>query len=182
MKKKIFQLIAISILVFGSWYIMTGEKSKEKIKINSEKSSSPIEEASFTARELQEYYEVYKNPFVIATRNRFNDYLAGNYKLILDKEAGELKGNSTGMDSFDKSYYESRFTVASIDDFPAGGKEIILISKDKPDKLFHTWIYKLSDGNYELRGFWQDNGFDGKKMEQVRQRYNKFLNDTEHSL
>ncbi len=71
--------------------------------------------------------------------------------------------------------------VFTINDFMAGGKEISIIFRDKPDKLFNVWVYKLATGNYDLREFWQNPGYSEDKMKEVLVQYKQLLDDKAHS-
>ena len=155
-----------------------------------------IAELEFTPEQLEGYYKVYSNPFVLHVRKALNGYLDGTNDGILSPETaikaqtleGAFPGNGienakstpAGLDSFSKDYYRSKFIVMAIDDGITGGKIINIIFQDKPDKLFNAWVYKGED--FELRGFWQNMNFTSEEMRKTVIQYKRFIEDKEHAL
>jgi hypothetical protein len=138
------------------------------------------------SKEMREgYFQTYKNPAVIYIRTALNIYLNGDLNNLLPKSAKEKKESNDliyGLDSFNKSYYKSKFVVIYYDTAPFGGQNITILFQDKPDRFFTTWVYKLADKTYELRGFWakkQDNPEDIKK---INTEFKEFLMDKEHAM
>lgn len=155
-----------------------------------------VKELEFNKEELESYYKIYQNPFVIAIRTALNNYLKGNYKdLGFDQsEIDSVVKTSTtdgilgGLDSFDKSYYQSKFIVVEAENSAAGGQIITIMFQDKQDKLFVTWVYnenwvdKLAVGKYVLREFMERKVFNGKSAETIRKELKRLLDDKEHAL
>ena len=144
---------------------------------------------TFTPEEFEDYYQVYRNPYVIHIRKVLNSYLEGKIEGISSpnvvvKTDIDKDGFMTGLDSFSKDYYKSKFVVFSINDFLGGGKEIQIIFQDKPDRLFSAWVYKLVGDTeiYDLKGFWQNPNITGEKLNQFNEQNKIFLEDREHSL
>ncbi|MBI4065337.1 hypothetical protein HY409_03130 [Candidatus Gottesmanbacteria bacterium] len=165
-------------------------------RINSTSPSSITEEtpielkevklSELNPKELKEYYQVYKKPYVQFLRKALDAYLANdssgvNISMGAVKE-DRREGIITGLDAFDKSYYKSKFVVVTINDSIAGGKDIQIMFQEKPDRIFYAWVYELADGTYELRGFNSKEYFDPEKMKQLNETYKQLLLDKDHAL
>lgn len=144
-----------------------------------------IKELHFTQEELKSYYSSYKNPFVLHIRKALDNYLIGINEGInpvaIKADKGE-GGTIGGLDSFSKKYYKSKFIVFVINNSDFGGKIINIVFQDKPDKLFNAWVYQITDGSYELRGFWQNKTFTEIEMKKIQKEYKIYLNDRQHAL
>jgi len=157
-----------------------------------------IKELEFAQEQLEGYYEVYKNPYVLHIRKALNGYLNGiNEGIEFPEsviEAHILEGTPpesgiessdpapSGLDSFSKDYYRSKFVVMAINDGVMGGKIINIIFQDKPDKLFNAWVYQMADGVYDFRGFWQNMNFTGEELDNFIKLYKSQIEDKEHAL
>jgi hypothetical protein len=108
-------------------------------------------------------------------------YLAGKEMPDLTIDKNDLDGAPSGLADFDKEYYQSKFAVLAIDNALPGGKDVLIIFQDKPDKIFTAWVYKLADGKYDFRGFWE-NDEATKKIDLVLKVFGKYIFDREHSL
>ena len=165
-------------------------------RINNTSPSSITEEAptelkevklsELNPKEVEEYYQTYKKPYVQFLRKALDAYLANDSSGV-NISTGAVKedrreGIITGLDAFDKNYYKSKFVVVTIDDSIAGGKDIQIMFQDKPDRIFYAWVYELADGTYELRGFNSKEYFDPDKMKKLNEAYKQFLLDKEHAL
>ncbi len=136
--------------------------------------------------DINQYYQVYNDPYVLYLRKALNAYLADTINEVnvaeeainKDKENGLI----TGLDSFDKSYYRSKFVVFTINNNLAGGKDIEIVFQEKPDRIFYAWVYQLADGNYELRGFNSKENIDKEQMSKILEGYKDLILDKEHSL
>lgn len=142
--------------------------------------------SSQDSAEQSNYYKVYDNPYVIYLRKSFNAYLNNDINSVSISTTAIEKnikdGIINGLDSFDKSYYKSKFVVITINDSLAGGKDIQIIFQDKPDRIFYAWVYQLSDGNYELRGFNSKENIDKNEMDKIIETYRSYIFDGNHSL
>jgi len=195
-KRVILSTVVVLTVILGATYIYFTERpvgnngnpglaTADKIEV----SASPVATTSasnFTPNQLQVYYKVYQDPFVIHIRKVFTSYLDGsNYgmsepQLVIVPSTSSSRLN--GLSSFIKDYYQSKFIVYSIDNNIAGGKNISIIFQDKPDKLFSAWVFKLTGGTYDLRGFWQNLAYSPEKMKQVQSDFKEFLEDRNHAL
>jgi hypothetical protein len=124
--------------------------------------------ASLHSAQLSQYYAVYENQDVILLRKVFNDYLHGRN----DNESEyEL------LSQWDRSYYQSKFIVLSIENGLAGGVWITVIFQDHPDRVFNAWVFNHG----ELRAF-DSPGRSDQDMENLRSEFRQFLDDKEHAL
>ena len=141
---------------------------------------------TFIAGGLQDYYNSYKNPYVIHLRKAIDGYLNGtNYgmqspQLVI--ESSSSSGMLSGLSSFSKDYYKSKFVIFGISDSLAGGENISIIFQNKQDKLFEAWVYKLAGGTYDLRGFSQVLSITPEQMKAIQEQYKTLLEDKSHSL
>jgi len=102
------------------------------------------------------------NPEFPQIRKALDYYLAGDTKKLARTfvMGGE---ESSGLDHFDKSYYRSPFfPLYTRPNHMGGGKVVGIIFKDKPDKAFDVWVYKMNDGRYEARSFTEVKDIDEK--------------------
>ncbi|MBI2621992.1 MAG: hypothetical protein HYW63_05115 [Candidatus Levybacteria bacterium] len=152
----------------------------------SKSSPQTTQEVSVNQKELEGYYQVYKNPSVIFLRKAFNAYLAndGSQVCILQGAVKEdrREGIITGLDAFSRDYYKSKFIVATIDDNQENGKDIQIIFQDKPDRIFYAWVGDNPDGKTCLIGFNSKEYFDPDKVKDLNEVYKRFLLDKEHAL
>jgi len=103
--------------------------------------------------------QIYTNPFVTHIRTALNNYLSGSGIGIEDKALDDFDiepdDTTCGLNSFDKSYYKSKFIVFRASDNEYGGVQTYVVFVDKPDTLFWVWTYLYAgEGDeYVLRGF-----------------------------
>lgn len=137
-------------------------------------------------KELEEYYQTYKKPYVQFVRKALDAYLANDSSGVNISMGAVTKdhreGIISGLDSFDKSYYKSKFVVVTINDSIAGGKDIQIIFQDKPDRIFYAWVYQLADGTYELRGFNSKETINQELLDAAIEFYGDLVFDKEHAL
>lgn len=172
---KILAPIIIVLLIGGGLFFENSYNKDIKDKATTEKppqvAPSP-ESAStpppLTQEQKEEYYEIYRNPYVIHIRTALTNYLAGNedgYTSIAS-DASELgSGTRSGLDSFDKEYYKGRFVVLSNEGSSLMGDRVFaILFPDRPDQVFIASVYELGGGGYELRSFFVSNGPQGKEL------------------
>lgn len=183
--KKIVPPIVLVLLILAFAQSMQPKPVKKAIP-----TPTPVvvKEIKFTPEQLTQYYHVYTNPYVLAIRKALNGYLDRTMAGItipsdvVVKSAKSSDGSLEGLDSFSKDYYKSKFIVYTIVDSVTGGKAINIIFQDKPDRIFFTWVYKLADGTYELRGFAQNNEFTSQDIKNINIEYKTLIADKQHSL
>ena len=136
--------------------------------------------------DINDYLKIYSDPYVLFLRKALNAYLDNTISKVnvaeeainKDKENGFI----TGLDSFDKTYFRSKFVVFTINNNIAGGKDVEIIFQEKPDRIFYAWVYQLADGNYELRGLSSEENVDKEKMSKILEGYKDLILDKENSL
>ncbi len=181
-------LIYISASILYDLYFPKDEKPiASTVSVTDETpDQADVEELQFTDQEKAGYYESYKSPYVIAIRKALDSYLSGKDDYLEDLAIESSKDEDaavSGLDSFDKSYYKSKFIVYYKNRAIVGGQTIQIIFVDKPDKLFVAWVYDIGDvGNYTLRTFYENIKFTPDKMLEIRKQYRSFFSDTEHMM
>lgn len=136
---------------------------------------------------VDDWNEIYKDPFVMHIRKALDGYLNGTNAGMSVPESiinplENDKEKITGLSSFSKDYYKSKFIVISIAGNPYGGRQINILFQDKPDKIFWVWVYKQTDGNYDLRGLAQSTKFTEEDIASIVKNDKKLLEDKEHAL
>ncbi len=142
-----------------------------------------VEAVVFSEEEIQQYKETLKGPYVAQVRTGLNGYLDGSNNGIdgdFTIKRKQEDGIISGLESFDKSYYQSKFIVIGVDDFIGGGKEVSIIFQDKPDKMFGAWVYDRPD--YILRGFWEKSDWGVKEMSNITQELANYLHDEDYGI
>lgn len=129
----------------------------------------------FTSPSIQEVNfnkEMAQDRFVKYLRTALNNWLSGKYGsathpktsyecpytgLMYGKQcpdgAFDEGDYSSGLSKIDPTYLKSKFIVLSADGAPGGGESIVLLFKDKPDKVFYAWVYRYRDDNDVIKGF-----------------------------
>lgn len=131
---------------------------------------------SFTAplaEELDFYQEVSRDDFVKYLRVALDNFLSGKYGSATHPrtsykclhtgliegvqcpdgtfdEEGEFK---YGLSKIDRTYLASKFIVLGTDVAVTGGESIVLLFKDRPDKVFNAWVYRYRGEGDIIRGF-----------------------------
>ena len=182
MKKIIVILVIIALSAIAVTYALKKPTSVSTVA----PSPTSAQQISLTPKQLQQYYAIYKDPYVIHLRKELNGYLDGSNDGISDSnlviKSNKRDGYIDGLSSFNKDYFKGKFIVYTIENSIAGGKDIAIIFQDKPDKLFNAWVYKLAGGEYDLRGFSQVLNYTPAKMQEIQNKYHVFLSDKNHSL
>lgn len=183
-------LLILLILIIGFIYIK-GHEVQNKVKII-ETPKPTISDSNVpdswkdTSNNIEDYYKVYKNPAVLYLRKALNAFLSNDSSNInisnVAVEKDTRDGIISGLDSFDKEYYRSKFVVLTINKSISGGVDIQILFQDRPDRIFYAWVYKLADESFELRGFNSKEVMNPKAMEAIQTEYKTFLEDKEHAL
>ena len=186
MKNIKFKVFLVLLLTFISLFvILRAGKSTNSAVISSTK--APVKTILNASKDqLQQYYSVYRDPYIIYLRKALNAYLAHDSSGVdismAAVQTSTISGFLSGLDSFSKDYYKSKFVVMTFRDSVAGGKDIQIMFQDKPDKIFYAWVYKLSTGTYELRGFNVNENFSQKDIKSVVDYYKPLFFDKNYSL
>ncbi|OGH18810.1 MAG: hypothetical protein A3F31_04515 [Candidatus Levybacteria bacterium RIFCSPHIGHO2_12_FULL_38_12] len=181
----LFVVLFIVIAVYGYSLKENPIYLKQEASINTNKSIE-LKPLVIDQKDLEGYYRVYKNPYVVYLRKALNAYLVNDSSEVTISMTAIQKDNRegiiSGLDSFEKDYYKSKFVVLTINGNIGGGKDIQIIFQEKPDRIFYAWVYDLADGTYELRGFNSKEHFDEKAMKETIDYYKPYLFDKEHAL
>ena len=157
-------LVALCLIFISSFYFLNINYQNSS-KSNSQVSNAAVES---TQNNIDNYYKIYQDPYVINLRQSFNNYISNNDGI-------------NDLASYDSSYYKSKFVVLTIDNNIGGGKNIQIIFQDKPDKVFSAWVYKLATGEYELRSF-NTKDYDKQTLNKILSSYNSLIFDKNHSI
>lgn len=127
--------------------------------------------------------EIYNNPYVKHIRTALDGHLSGTSNGV--EEDGTLGNDSEnlncGPNSFDKSYYKSKFIVFDAENSDYGGVSAHIVFINKPDTIFWTWIYQYDSGEYTLRAFCKDGPPEDKEGE-FKNFINGIIKESKFSL
>lgn len=175
---KTFYKIIIAIQFVAIVMLTVGLFANDPIVSNKQTLDTELVSQSEILQNEEQYKKTYNQPYVKFLRTALDDYLAGDgsSERILQASVTPINkdGITSGLDSFDKGYYESKFVIFSIDDSISGGKDIQIIFQDKPDRIFYAWVYELSDDNYELRDF-KSEEYPAEKMHEIVEAYKDYV-------
>jgi preprotein translocase subunit SecG len=127
--------------------------------------------APIRSARLLQYYSAYEDRNVIYLRSVFNKYLYGQ---------NENESEYELLRKWDRSYYQSKFIVLSLDSGALGGVWITIMFQDHPDRIFSAWVYS-NETYQELRALNSPDRSE-QDMEKVRIAFKQFLEDREHAL
>jgi hypothetical protein len=97
------------------------------------------------------YVDIYSNPYVTAIRIELTRYLSEtSWRDSLEK-ANVNFGDHLIQDTTCVAYYADSFSVIHIWPGQFGGINGLIIFKHRPDKIFRIWVYKIDEGEYQLR-------------------------------
>lgn len=146
MNKKILLLITLvliliisGVLYFQSNKIPKGTVDPDKLMeaIRHLESESPARIGTNPTDE-----EIFNSPHIKQIRIALNGYLDGTNEGF---EEGALYVSSEemkcGLNTFDKTYYQSKFVVLDASDNEWGGVQAYITFVDKPDNVFWVWVY-----------------------------------------
>ena len=137
-------------------------KNIEKIIYHSNQDlCDSIEFTPLLDQEITYNKEIAKDEFVQYLRRTINDYLSNSYISYNDSRcsfSGLFDDKHCEDSAYDylaefKDYLDSKFIVLQTDIAPGGGSSLIIVFKNKPDKLFYAWVYGHGNGYFDLRGF-----------------------------
>lgn len=132
--------------------------------------------------------EIYKDPFVRHIRVVLNGYLSGTNEGMDSPELvinplGSNETSVSGLSSFNKDYYKSKFIVLTVAGFIGGGKQINILFQDQPDKIFWVWVYHAPEtDHYDMRGFAENVNFSQEFIQNFQKNNSEMLKDKEHAL
>ena len=137
---------------------------------------------------LAQYKSVYQEYPVQYLRKAFDAYLENDsskaciLQIAVTKSDGKdygVEGITSGLESFDKDYYKSKFVVATFGDNKEieGSKDIQIIFKDRPDRIFYAWIGNNPQGETCLLGFNSKNEIDPEKLREMLKSTEPYFSD-----
>lgn len=131
-----------------------------------------VKELVMTPEQMRDYASCYKDPYVLHIRKVINNYLTK-----------KLEGNDNyeALEGVDLEYLKNKFVVAAVEGALMGGRQIVLISQAKPDKMFYVWVYYKGGDTYELRAF-DIVELSDEEIKDIRIMYRRFLQDKNLAL
>ena len=140
--KKLYVLLFISLIIIGK---VKGQSDSDQLKVftTKEKLCAVVQFTQPLQQEIDYNEDINKEGYIVYLRNTFNDMLI-NPEIYKDE-----------LILFpDTSYLQSKFIVLNTDYAPGGGYSVVLLFKDKPDRIFYAWVYEFhSTKDYYLRSF-----------------------------
>lgn len=143
--------------------------------------------------ELSQYKSVYQEYPVQFLRKALDAYLENDsskaciLQVAVTKTDGKDYGVeeiTSGLEAFDKEYYKSKFVVATYSDNKEveGSKDIQIIFKDRPDRIFYAWIGNNPQGETCLLGFNSKNEIDSEKLKETIKSTEPYFSDPNLSI
>lgn len=184
--RQIRRVLLIPLLLLGLYGYFKYKNQpyfQPKLTSNQDQSASIPNTAT-----VEDYYSVYQNPFVIYLRIAFAAYSKGVPQVAnIDSaaiQASKVENIESGLDNFDKNYYQSKFVVLTISDNERDGKDLQIIFQDKPDRIFYAWIVKdqSSEVGHSLIGFNSRTDITKETMDDLVETYKEQIQDKEHSI
>ena len=140
------------------------QKAALRTAASDERASTP------TPDQLERYYAVYRQEEVLFLRRVLTDYANGT-----DDENHQLEG-------WEREYCKSKFIVVYFaEDSLLGGYNIDIMFQNRPDRLFHAWVFDGADGYLSLRVF-KDSKLSPSKLRNLQESSKQWLADREHAL
>lgn len=147
-------------------------------------------EMSLSKEDLVKYESVYHEYPVQYLRRVLDGYVTTNFDGLCVMPpaitASETKENDinakSGLNSFDEAYYKSKFIVWTYNKNKSGnGNDIMILFRDKPDRLFYAWVGRDSEGEICLLGF---NSVDNnpKVLKDTIKSLNPSIYDTKYGI
>ena len=141
--KKLYVLLFISLIIIGK---VKGQADSDQLKVFTTKEELCVT-VQFTEplkQEIDYNEDINKEGYIVYLRETFNE-------MLINPEIYK----SDGLILFpDTSYLQSKFIVLNTDYAPGGGYSVVLLFKDKPDRIFYAWVYEFhSTKDYYLRSF-----------------------------
>lgn len=173
-KKLFIGLLSLVVIIF-SLFIYFTKKAEWK----------PTEE------NLINYEAVYHEFSVRFLRDALDAYVANDSKSVCILDAAVYKFNgkdkvfegiTSGLDAFDKSYYRSKFIVWSFTENSENGNNIMILFRDKPDRLFYAWVGRNPEGEICLMGFNSRDDTDKKALEKTIKSLKPSIYDTKYGI
>ena len=140
--KNPYVLLFISLIIIGK---IKGQSDSDQLKVftTKEELCAAVQFTEPLQQEIDYNKDINNKGYIVYLRDTFNDMLINPeiYKDVLILFP-------------DTSYLQSKFIVLTTDYAPGGGYSVVLLFKDKPDRIFYAWVYEFhSSKDYYLRSF-----------------------------
>ncbi len=150
-------------------------------------------ELKSTDENLANYKSVYQEYPVQFLRKALNAYLEHDsskaciLEIAVKKSDGKelgVDGITTGLDAFDKKYYSSKFVVATYEDSKQfeESKDIQIIFRDKPDRIFYVLVGRNPEGEICLLGFNSKDNIDQDALKEMIRESEPHFSDPELAI
>lgn len=168
---KLITLIALVLLVACNNIDSGRQQNGRNVKHESKPGGEEIKEHVLTPEQMERYAASYKDPYVLHIRKVINNYLRGK---------PEGHDHYEDLRAVDQEYLKNKFVLLSFNDALMGGKEILLISQKKQDKIFRVWVFKTGV-KYEVRSFDVEE-LSNEQVQKIKIMFKRFLQDKNHAL
>ena len=137
------------------------------------------EQVVFSRALLTEYVKVLVRPYMQELKAAFQLYTDNRDMSAYDKNLFVSKhkydGVMFGLESYDSAYFSSSFSPFGIYEHFLGGKDLLIIFHNKPDRLFRVWMKQQSNGSstewFPMTIY--DTGIPREEVEQLYWQYKK---------
>lgn len=121
------------------------------------------------------YVDIYSNPYVMGIRSELTKYLSGTLWRDSLKNVNVNFGDHLIQDTTCVAYYADSFSVIHIWPGQFGGINGLIIFKHRPDKIFRIWVYKIDEGEYQLRQIQPQMDFTKDEINMIIKKHGKRL-------
>jgi hypothetical protein len=80
---------------------------------------------------------------VVHLRKALDNYASGSSDGI--EEFAIDDGQQAGLMFYSKQYYRSPFIILHYEQHLGGGRDIAIVFRDRPDRVFRAWVYQIGD-------------------------------------
>lgn len=172
-------LILSALMILASIFLVTYSSRSKNQWLNKE--------------ELAQYESVYQEYPVQFLRKALNAYLEHDsskaciLEIAVKKSDGKeygIEGITTGLDAFDRKYYSSKFVVATYDESKEfeDSKDIQIIFRDKPDRIFYALVGRNPEGEICLLGFNSKDNIDQNALKEMIRESEPHFSDPELAI
>jgi hypothetical protein len=168
----IIGLVGVFVVIMmqpGNREMWDGKYGVNKVDSISESESITAEEVMpFSNDELKLQLTFSSNPYVKYIRVAIDEYLTN-----IDNKTDGVPNSECGLSNFD-DYLTGKFVAISMNDDSSDVKNMAIIFKDKPDKVFFVEVGRGSKGEYYLKSFC-DSGYKENEIQILLKAYQLLL-------
>ena len=125
--------------------------------------------------DLESYHQVYKEGSVLALREILDYFIAGK----INEEMPDFVRAS--LESY-RDYLGGPAVVVWYSDSIAGGKVVTCLFREQPEILLCFWLYRLSGGQYDLRGVWEKTDINKEGLKEWTKTHRDLVFSDPHAL